>query len=66
MEPVMKKLRVNGVELAWFERGERQDDQPSLFFVHATGFHARVGDYHAEAFPDHHIVALDQRGHGHS
>ena len=60
------RLRVNGAELAYFERGTRRDDLPSLFFVHATGFHGRVWDYHAEAFPEHHIIALEQRGHGRS
>jgi pimeloyl-ACP methyl ester carboxylesterase len=69
MEPNLPnphKIHVNGVELAYFERGQRREDLPTLFFVHATGFHARVWDYHAEAFPEHHIIALDQRGHGHS
>ncbi len=68
MEPTLHlhKIRVNGAELAYFERGARRDDRPSLLFVHATGFHGRVWDYHAEAFPEHHIIALEQRGHGRS
>ncbi len=66
MQPVLKKLEVNGVELAYFERGEPRDDQPTLFFVHATGFHGRLWDYHAEAFGDFHSIALEQRGHGRS
>lgn len=64
--PALRKIRVNGAELAYFERGSRRDDLPTLLFVHATGFHARVWDYHAEALPEYHIIALEQRGHGRS
>ena len=66
MVPTLNKIRANGAELAYFERGARRDDLPTLFFVHATGFHGRLWDYHAEAFPEHHIIALEQRGHGRS
>ncbi len=66
MQPQLKTTHVNGVRLAYFERGARRDDLPTLLFVHATGFHGRVWDYHAEAFPEHHIIALEQRGHGRS
>ena len=65
-EPVIKQSRINGVQLAWFEHGERRDDAPTLLFVHATGFHGRVWDRIAEAFPNHHRIALEQRGHGRS
>ncbi len=65
-QPELHKIRVNGAELAYFERGARREDLPTLLFVHATGFHGRVWDYHAEAFPEHHIIALEQRGHGRS
>ncbi len=66
MEPELHRVTVNGAELAYFERGQRRDDAPTLMFVHATGFHGRVWDYHAEAFPDLHIIAFEQRGHGRS
>lgn len=66
LQPQLKKITVNGAELAYFERGEPRPDAASLFFVHATGFHGRVWDYHIEAFPEHHVVALEQRGHGRS
>jgi lipase len=66
MQPILKKVSVNGVELAYFERGNQRDDAPTLLFVHATGFHARLWDHIAEAFPAHHIIALEQRGHGRS
>ena len=65
-EPVLRKIVVNDVTLAYFERGEVQSDRPTLYLVHATGFHARVWDNLAEQFPEYHIVALEQRGHGRS
>jgi pimeloyl-ACP methyl ester carboxylesterase len=59
-------LSVNGARLAYFERGTRSKTRPSLLFVHATGFHGRVFDHIADAFPAYHIIALEQRGHGRS
>ena len=64
MEPTLHSARVNGVELAYWERGERRPDLPTLLFVHATGFHGRVFDRVIEAFPGYHSIALEQRGHG--
>ena len=66
VQPKHNLINVNGVELSYFERGEQRDDLPTLLFVHATGFHGRVWDYHAEAFPELHSIALEQRGHGRS
>lgn len=65
-EPELKKRQVNGVELAYFERGTADAKKPTLFFVHATGFHGRLWDRIIEAFPEHHSIALEQRGHGRS
>ncbi len=65
-EPVLKHLRANGVELAYWERGAPREDLPSLLFVHATGFHGRVFDRIMEAFPTFHTIAFEQRGHGRS
>ncbi len=65
-QPELKKIRANGAELAYFERGSRDEELPTLLFVHATGFHGRVWDYHANALGGHHIIALEQRGHGRS
>ncbi len=65
-EPALRHVRVNGVELAYFERGRRSAVQPTLLFVHATGFHARVWDRIIESFPAYHVLALEQRGHGRS
>ncbi|MCB1744000.1 MAG: alpha/beta hydrolase [Gammaproteobacteria bacterium] len=64
--PRLHKLRVNDTELAWFERNRPRANRPTLLFVHATGYHGRVWDRIAEAFPDLHVLALEQRGHGRS
>ena len=65
-EPRLEMVHVNGVELAYFERGERQADKPTLLFVHCTGYHGRIWDRIIESFPDYHTIALEQRGHGRS
>ncbi len=41
-------------------------DSPTLFFVHATGFHARLWDQVIAQLDSTHCLALDLRGHGHS
>ena len=41
-EPAQSRRRVNGVELCLFEWGAgRRGQGPTLFFAHATSFHAR-------------------------
>lgn len=65
-EPELCFLHLNGVELAYWERGTPRPDRPTLFFVHATGFHGRVFDRVLEAFPGYHAIAFEQRGHGRS
>jgi len=65
-EPQLHKISLNGVELAYFERGSRQADKPTLLFVHATGFHGRIWDRIIESFPGYHSLALELRGHGRS
>ena len=65
-EPQLRKIRVNGVELAYFERNQPRPAKPTLLFNHATGFHGRVWDRIVEPFADHHSIALEQRGHGRS
>src|SRR5664279_166551 len=64
--PVQQFIPVNGVEIAVFEWGERRADQPSILFVHATGFHARIWDQVIALLPGYHCLALDLRGHGRS
>ncbi len=66
-EPVEHGVRVNGIQLTYFERGvEHRGAKPTLLFVHATGFHARIWDQIANRLAGFHIVAVDQRGHGRS
>lgn len=65
-KPQLKTVTVNGATLAYFEYGQPRPDLPTLLFVHATGFHGRVWDYHIARFPEHHCIALEQRGHGRS
>ncbi|MEM7097769.1 MAG: alpha/beta hydrolase [Pseudomonadota bacterium] len=64
--PQLQHASVNGVNIAYYERGQYSDDLPTLYFVHATGFHARVWDEIIEAFPEYHVIAVEQRGHGRS
>lgn len=66
-EPMLHRVHVNDVELAYFERyPQLKDKGPTLFLVHATGFHARVWDQIIARLPACHSIALDQRGHGRS
>jgi pimeloyl-ACP methyl ester carboxylesterase len=66
-EPVAHSVRLDDCTLACFERHpELRGQGPTLFFVHATGFHARVWDQIIARLPPVHSVALDQRGHGRS
>ena len=65
-EPQLRKIRVNGVELAYFERNRPLPGAPTLLFVHATGFHGRIWDRVIEPLGDCHSIALEQRGHGRS
>ena len=62
----METITLNGVRLCYFERRVQQTNKPTLLFVHATGFHGRVWDRVIESFPDHHVLAMEQRGHGRS
>ncbi len=66
IEPRLDSVSLGDVDIAYVERGERRSDAPSLLFVHATGFHSRLWDRIASAFPDAHSICVDQRGHGRS
>lgn len=57
------RVRANGIELALFEWPA---DGPTVFFAHATGFHARCWDQVIERLPGFHCWAIDMRGHGRS
>jgi pimeloyl-ACP methyl ester carboxylesterase len=65
LKPKLHRVRLNDCGLAYYERHpELRGRGPTLFFVHATGFHARVWDQIVARLPATHSVALDQRGHG--
>src|SRR5512139_1655213 len=64
-EPRQGTVSIEGGELCYFEWGER--GARTVLMVHATGFHARIWDATVRALgPGHHVVAIDQRGHGRS
>jgi pimeloyl-ACP methyl ester carboxylesterase len=66
-EPSEHRIRVNGVELTYFEwDSAHRDEEPSILLVHATGFHARVWDQVIRLLGPRHIISVDQRGHGRS
>ena len=62
-----KSFHVNGVDLAWSERGERPRGTPTLVLCH--GYTGSAHDFALEVdalATDRRVVTLDQRGHGHS
>ena len=62
-----KKVKLGSATLAYFERNTHLKNMgPTLLFVHATGFHARVWDKIINSIGDFHSVSIDQRGHGRS
>ena len=66
-EPVEHHIRINGVDLCYFEWGAADPADVTVLLAHATGFHARCWDRVVAALPDaRHVIALDQRGHGRS
>ncbi len=67
LECLEKNAVVNGVRITYFERGMSfRGIRPTLLFVHATGFHARVWDKIINNLGDFHSISVDQRGHGRS
>jgi lipase len=61
--PVQSHVNVRGIEIAVWEWPGKE---PSIFFCHATGFHARIWDQVIAHFPERRCVAFDARGHGDS
>ena len=58
-----RTLSVNGLALHALEWGE--PGRPALCFLHGGSAHAHWFDAVVPTFvPDHHVLALDQRGHG--
>ena len=67
LECLEKNAVVNGLRLTYFERGmAHRGSSPTLLFVHATGFHARVWDKIINGLGNIHSISLDLRGHGRS
>jgi pimeloyl-ACP methyl ester carboxylesterase len=65
--PEERRVRVNGVELAYFEwRPMRRGREASILLAHATGFQARVWDRVIRQLGERHVISVDQRGHGRS
>lgn len=59
-------VKVNGVDLCWFEWGEHLKRDGTTLLVHATGFHARCWDQTVACLGERHVIAVDMRGHGRS
>ncbi len=62
-----QSIRVNGVELAWSERGASPPGMPALVLVH--GYTGSSHDFalQVDALAERRrVVVLDHRGHGHS
>lgn len=56
-------VSIDGIDLSHYEWS---GEPPSVLFVHATGFHARIWDQVITHLPGHHCFAVDLRGHGFS
>jgi len=66
-QPKLHHLELRGLTLACHEwRAPLRGTGPTLWMVHATGFHGRVWDQVIRHLPGRHVVAVDQRGHGRS
>jgi len=66
-QPKLHHVMANGLSLACFEwRPARRNVTPTLWLVHATGFHGRVWDQVIHHLPGRHVIAAEQRGHGRS
>lgn len=63
--PAEKTFQAKAARIAYVEWG--QQDQPPVFLVHATGFHARCWDQTVSALGSgYRVIAVDTRGHGRS
>lgn len=66
--PQLHYTQAPGIRLAHFEWHAQQRGQgPTLWLVHATGFHGRVWDQAVQLLPtQRHVIAIEQRCHGRS
>jgi lipase len=66
-EPLHHLISVNQIQLSVYEWGKsHRGHKPTLVLTHATGFHGRCWDQVISHLPGYHVIAVDQRGHGHS
>ena len=67
-QPTLHFTDAPGVRLAHFEwHAHRRGASPTLWLVHATGFHGRVWDQTVRRLPaDRPVIAIEQRCHGRS
>jgi pimeloyl-ACP methyl ester carboxylesterase len=67
-QPQLHFTQAPGVRLAHFEwHADRRGQGPTVWLVHATGFHGRVWDQAVRRLPaDRHVIAIEQRCHGRS
>jgi pimeloyl-ACP methyl ester carboxylesterase len=66
-QPKLHHLDLRGLSLACFEwRAQLCGSGPTIWMVHATGFHGRVWDQVIHHLPGRHVIAVEQRGHGRS
>jgi pimeloyl-ACP methyl ester carboxylesterase len=64
-EPVERYFNATAARLCYFEWGPVE--APTIFLIHATGFHARCWDETIRAIPEtYRVIAVDMRGHGRS
>ena len=65
LEPIVCFIEIYGVDICFFEWGER--GTPQLLLVHATGFHSRCWDQIVKKLPNGlNVFCVDMRGHGRS
>jgi pimeloyl-ACP methyl ester carboxylesterase len=67
-QPSLHFTDAPGVRLAHFEwHADRRGQGPTVWLVHATGFHGRVWDQAVRRLPaERHVIAIEQRCHGRS
>lgn len=67
-QPQLHFTNAPGVRLAHFEwHADRRGAGPTVWLVHATGFHGRVWDQAVRCLPaGRHVIAIEQRCHGRS
>jgi lipase len=66
-QPQLHFAQAPGIRLAHFEwRAALRGKGPTVWLVHATGFHGRVWDQAVRQLPGRHVIAIEQRCHGRS